>query len=65
MVSRSVRAIGYDARGGRLTVVFRNGYRYVFFGVPAAVFEAFLAAPSKGRFFNWRVRGRYQSARAA
>jgi len=38
---------------------------YVFWGVPAAVHDAFLTAPSKGRFFNQRIRGRYASDLAA
>lgn len=65
VVSDSIRAIGYGDSAGRLTVVFRSGYVYVFWGVPAAVHDAFLKAPSKGRFFNQRIRSRYASARAA
>lgn len=65
VVSRSIRAIGYDSRSGRLMVVFRTGYAYLFWGVPQTSYDAFLRASSKGRFFNQRIRGRYPSARAA
>ena len=37
----------------------RAGEINFYFGVPAAVFEALLDAPSKGRYFNGAIRGRY------
>lgn len=47
-----IRVIGYDRASSTLLVVFRDGQVYEFFLVPPAVHEAFLLAPSKGRFFN-------------
>ena len=33
--------------------------RYKYFGVPPPVYEGLLNAPSKGRYFNQAIRGRY------
>jgi hypothetical protein len=50
--SSVIRLIGYDRDSSTLLVVFRDGHVYEFFLVPPSVYEAFLQAPSKGRFFN-------------
>ena len=43
-----------------LDIQFRGSGRwYRYFEVPARVCDAFRAAPSKGRFFNARIRDRY------
>jgi KTSC domain-containing protein len=47
-----------DLRG--LVVTFTNGNTYQYLGVPDAVHRAFLAAPSKGTFFNEEIRGPYR-----
>jgi len=58
--SSSVAAIGYDAATSELHVRFRDsGVTYVYYGVEPSVFQAFLAADSKGRFVNTRLRRRY------
>ena len=45
---------------GTLEVWFTDsGGPYSYYGVPERVFQAFLAAPSKGRFFNAFVRDQY------
>jgi KTSC domain-containing protein len=45
-----------------LTVVFRSGRVYVYRQVSEEVFLALKAAPSKGAFFNRRIRDRYPFA---
>ena len=42
-----------------LQLEFGSRAVYLYFGVPAAVYEALLGAPSKGRYFNGTIRGRY------
>ena len=37
-----------------------NGRQYTFCGVPRPVFDAWTTAVSPGRYFNLRVKGRYQ-----
>jgi hypothetical protein len=59
--SSSVASIGYSP--GTLEVQFRSGAVYRFFEVPRAIYESFLAAPSKGAFFNESVKGRFGYAR--
>ena len=41
-----------------LSIWFRETGRYDYPGVPEAVYEAFLQAPSKGTFFNDHIRDR-------
>jgi hypothetical protein len=59
--STSIAAIGHE--DGVLEVEFRNGGVYRYHGVPKAVFARLLAAESKGRFFNRRVRDAYRCER--
>jgi hypothetical protein len=61
VASSSVASIGYSP--GTLEEQFRSGAVYRFFEVPRTIYDAFLAAPSKGMFFNESVRGRFGYAR--
>jgi hypothetical protein len=44
---------------GTLSIWFHESGRYDYYGVPESVYHAFLAAPSKGAFFNDRIRDQY------
>ena len=57
--STAIREIDYDARRAKLLVRFESGERYVYVGVPGEVHRSFLAADSKGRFFQNQIRDRY------
>lgn len=61
--SSMMTAVAYDARTRTLTIRFVEGGRYRYRAVPRAVFDALLAAPSKGRFFHEEIDGRYRYAR--
>ena len=61
--SSVIAAVEYDDERGTLEVEFRNGRRYVYRRVPRRVYEELLVAPSKGRFFNDRIRGVYPFGR--
>lgn len=50
--SSVIDSIGYDQATSNLMVVFRDGHVYEFHMVPQHVWEEFLAASSKGAFFN-------------
>jgi hypothetical protein len=50
-----------DAR--QLYLRFRDGDVYRYFECPVSVYEAFLAADSKGRYFSQRIRGHFQHQR--
>jgi hypothetical protein len=66
VISRNVAAIGYDGQTSEMFVRFHNEARlYVYWAVPLSVYEEFLAAPSKGQFLAWYVKGRYPYTRVA
>lgn len=57
--SSAILRLNHHADSRTLFVVFVDGDVYAYFDVPPAVYEAFLAAESKGRFFADHVRDRY------
>lgn len=54
--SSSIAAAGYDPAAAILRVRFVGGGTYDYGRVPAAVFAAFEAAESKGRFVNHVIK---------
>ena len=63
--SATLLAIGYDQIREILQLEFRSHAVYLYFGVPGSVYEALAAAPSKGRYFNGAIRGRFPHSLAA
>ena len=61
--SRSLAEIGYDAEAEALEVLFRNGGLYRYYRVPEFVYERLMQAPSRGRFLNLEIKGRYPEAK--
>jgi hypothetical protein len=57
--STTLATVGYDEAQELLQLEFCSGVVYLYFGVPAAVYGELLDAPSKGRYFNGTIRGRY------
>ena len=57
--SSAIFRLNYDPGTATLFVVFVDGDLYAYFEAPPQVFDAFLAAESKGRFFADEIRGRY------
>ena len=57
--SATLATVGYDEAQELLQLEFGSRAVYLYFGVPAAVYEALLGAPSKGRYFNGTIRGCY------
>ena len=60
MPSTVIRRFHYRPEDGELDVLFTTGRRYVYYGVPQDEADAFRAAFSKGRYFNTRIRDRYE-----
>ena len=54
---------GYDEDPELLQLEFCSRAIYCYFGVPAAVHQALLVAPSKGIYFNQAIRGRFPFCR--
>ncbi len=62
--SSLIKAIGYDEDTQKLTINFKTGGKYVYSEVPPAVWEAFRAAESVGRFFSANIKGGYSYEKA-
>lgn len=57
--SITLATVVYDDARELLQLEFRSRATYQYFGVPTAVHEALLRAPSKGSYFNRAIRGRF------
>jgi len=58
--SSAIESVGYDPATQQLYITFTSGsHPYTFCAVPPAVHSALMAAPSKGRFYNAHIRGRF------
>jgi len=57
--STTLAAVAYDEARELLQLEFCSRAVYLYFGVPLAVYQALLDAPSTGRYFNRAIRGRY------
>ena len=56
--STNIAAVGFDQESRTLRVLFQEGSMYDYFEVPASVYKALLAAPSKGQFFQQEIVGK-------
>jgi hypothetical protein len=59
VISSAITEVVHDPASAALAVRFASGEAYAYRGVPAEVYAALLAAPSKGAFFQAHVRGVY------
>ena len=57
--STTLATVAYDQVQELLQLEFCSRAIYQYVGVPAAVYAALLSAPSKGRYFNRFIRGRF------
>ena len=57
--SEAINEIVYDTQRATLFVRFAHGGWYTYFAVPKRVYEDFLTAESKGRFFHEHIRDHY------
>lgn len=58
--SSMISRVAYDEEAEALSIWFRETGRYVYYGVPGAIYEALRRAPSAGRYFNECIRRRYR-----
>ncbi|MBV9842445.1 MAG: KTSC domain-containing protein [Sphingomonadaceae bacterium] len=63
MPSSVIAAFDYDAPSRALAIRFVSGRRYVYRDVPSTVAQALARAPSKGSYFNRRIRDRFRYTR--
>jgi hypothetical protein len=57
--STTLAMVAYDQARELLQLEFCSGAIYQYFGVPGAVHQALLGAPSKGSYFNQTIRGHF------
>jgi hypothetical protein len=57
--STTLATVGYDDASSILELEFQSGANYQYFGVPAAMHQGLLDAPSKGSYFNQFIRGHF------
>ncbi|WP_456390709.1 KTSC domain-containing protein [Profundibacter sp.] len=55
--SSAIARIEWD--NGTLSIWFHASGRYDYYKVPASVYQAFLAARSKGQFYNDHIKDKY------
>ena len=58
--SSAIDRIDYNATAHELEVMFTTGRVYHYYAVPQSLYQEFIAAPSKGQFFNARIRDRFR-----
>ena len=58
--SSTLATVGYDEVRQLLQLEFCSRAVYQYFSVPSAVHQALIVAPSKGRYFNQAIGGRFQ-----
>lgn len=63
VASSNIRSAGYDEAAETLEVEFTNGTIYQYYNVPAAMYEQFKQAGSKGQFLNAYIRNAYPYSR--
>lgn len=61
--STALAGVGYSRRIHALEIEFRDGLIYRYTEVPGNLYKGLLAAESKARFYNQRVRGKYHCVR--
>lgn len=63
--SSNIDSIGYDAVLKVIQVQFRNGRVYQYDDCDQELYDGFIAAPSKGIYFNTMIKGVKQYAEVA
>ncbi len=62
--SSLIAKVGYVAEYKVLEIEFEDGRSYQYFGVPERIYKGLIAAESRGRYFNDRIRDAYIYGRA-
>lgn len=61
VASTNISSIGYES--SILNVRFHSGGLYAYYNVPTSVYNGLMSAPSKGKYLDAYVKGRYQYQR--
>lgn len=49
----------FDEEAAELTICFRDSRKYIYSGVPCAIYDALKSAASAGAYFNRCIKGRF------
>jgi hypothetical protein len=60
--SSNIARLKYDPDTAVLSIEFRSGKTYKYADVPYDIFNAFISAPSAGKFFNSTIKGVYKES---
>lgn len=58
-MSSVIRRFVYDASSQELIIELVSGKAYIYEDVPRETYDLFLAAPSKGGFYNTQIRDEF------
>ncbi|MGH7664494.1 MAG: KTSC domain-containing protein [Gemmatimonadaceae bacterium] len=61
--SSSIRSIGFDRDAQVLELEFYSGGIYQYREVPESVYDEFMLAPSKGKFYQHRIKEKFDYSR--
>ena len=61
--STNISSIGYEPVSQTLEIEFTSGAVYKYVDVPITVHQRFMAAPSKGRFFDASIKDKYRTVK--
>ena len=60
LASSAISRVAFDEDAGVLSIWFRDSGLYLYFDVTQDIYEGLRSAPSAGRFFCDRIKGRYR-----
>ena len=60
VISKHIHSIGYDPETETLEIKFDSGAIFQYYKVPPAVHAELMAAPSKGNYFDYKVKSSYR-----
>lgn len=63
MPSSVINHFNYESHTMTLNITFTSGIRYRYLKVPQDVYNMFKAAGSKGRYFNYFIKGKFKYKR--
>ena len=63
VASSAIAAVGYSKRRQILEIEFRNGAIYRYLGVPRSAYNNLMAAESKTRYYDEKIKRKYKSVR--
>ncbi|HWR39168.1 MAG TPA: KTSC domain-containing protein [Patescibacteria group bacterium] len=60
VISKNIHSIGYDPSTETLEVKFDSGAIFQYYNVPATVHAELMSSPSKGVYFDYKVKNSYR-----